>query len=378
MLAVGDVPGDQRPGALVRPEVLGLAARVAGDHRVGRGQDVLGGAVVLFQHDDPGVGEVLLELNDVADGGAAEGVDRLVRVTDHAQLGLVLLVRPDQLTDQDVLGVVGVLVLVHQDVPEPAPVLGRDLGEGLEQEHRVHDEVIEVHRAGVVQPPLVLRVGLGQRLLPVRLGLGRERLVVDQLVLQVGHLGGQRLGRVLPRVELQLAADQGHQPLRVGLVVDGERGRVTEPLGLPAQDAHAGGVERHDPHRPGLGPDQLGHPGGHLTGGLVGKGDGQDLARQHVPLGEQVGDPVGQHPGLARAGAGHDQQRAAGVDDGRPLLRIEPVQKSFSSRSGHLSRLGAAPDIRPPEPAAERRRRFAGGAATTAPSRPDTLGAFYP
>jgi len=108
---------------------------------------------------------------------------------------------------------VGVLVLVHEHMPEPAAVLGRHLGQGLEQVDRDHDQVVEVHRARRDQTPLVLAVGLGQGLVPGRGGLGGERLVVDQLVLQVRNLGGHHLRRELLGVELELTAGERHQPL---------------------------------------------------------------------------------------------------------------------------------------------------------------------
>ena len=47
------------------------------DDGVGGVEDVLGGAVVLLEQDRAGAGVVLLELLDVADRGAAEGVDGL-------------------------------------------------------------------------------------------------------------------------------------------------------------------------------------------------------------------------------------------------------------------------------------------------------------
>ncbi len=62
-------------------------------------------------------------------------------------------------------------------------------------------------------------------------------------------------------------------------------------------------------------------------------------------LGQQVGDPVRQHPGLARARAGHDEQRAALVHDGSALLRVQPVQEGIGSRRGsHVHSVGAATD----------------------------------
>ena len=87
VLVVGDVADDPRAVAGVGPEALRLAALVVADHGVGGVEDGLGRAVVLLEQDRGGVGEVLLEVEDVADVGAAEGVDRLVGVADDHQLG---------------------------------------------------------------------------------------------------------------------------------------------------------------------------------------------------------------------------------------------------------------------------------------------------
>ena len=62
---------------------------------------------------------------------------------------------------------------------------------------------------------------------------------------------------------------------------------------------------------------------------------------------DQVGDPPGQHPGLARAGAGHHQHGAAGVQHGLALRRVE---------AGEQFLLADPPD------AAGARRRPAGAA----------------
>jgi hypothetical protein len=86
VLVVGDVARDQRAVARVGPQVLGPAAGVPRHHGVRGGQDVLGRPVVLLEEDDGGVRVVLLELDDVPDGGAAKGVDRLVGVAHDAQL----------------------------------------------------------------------------------------------------------------------------------------------------------------------------------------------------------------------------------------------------------------------------------------------------
>ena len=121
VLGVGDVADDLLPGAGVGPQLLGLPVGVARDDGVRRREDRLRRAVVLVEHDLARVGEVRAELHDVAHRGAPEGVDRLVGVADHDQFtGGDLAAGPaDQLRDEAVLGVVGVLVLVDHDVAEP-------------------------------------------------------------------------------------------------------------------------------------------------------------------------------------------------------------------------------------------------------------------
>ena len=51
-----------------------------------------------------------------------------------------------------------------------------------------------------------------------------------------------------------------------------------------------------------------------------------------VALAEQVGDAMGQDPGLAGARTGDDQQRAALVHDGRALLGVEIDKELFGLR----------------------------------------------
>jgi hypothetical protein len=205
--------------------------------------------------------------------------------------------------------VVGVLVLVDEDVPEPASVVLGDGGHALQQRHRLHDQVVEVERVRRAQPGLVDAVDLGHGAL---VGVGGPLggvLGGQQLVLQVGDLRGDRARGELLRVQLQIARDQPDQPAGVVGVVDGERGTDPEVLGFAAQDAHAHRVERRHPHRTRPPAHERVDPLLHLGRGLVGEGDRHHLAGVHAPLGEQPRDPVGEHAGLARTRPGHDEQR---------------------------------------------------------------------
>ena len=125
---------DARPGRPAPASVqssLRFCARLFAITRVGGGEDRLRRAVVLLELDDLGVGEVVLEVEDVADVGAAEGVDRLLVVADHRQVAVLL----GQDLQPAVLRAVRVLVLVHEHVLEVVLVALAHLREELEQVH---------------------------------------------------------------------------------------------------------------------------------------------------------------------------------------------------------------------------------------------------
>ena len=99
----------------------------------------------------------MLELGDVADVGAAEGVDRLILIAHNRDVAVL----GGQDRDQLELGVVGVLILVHHHVVEGVlPLLAR-LRHALEQHHRLHDQVVEIHGVCLVQAPLIQLVDVG-------------------------------------------------------------------------------------------------------------------------------------------------------------------------------------------------------------------------
>ena len=63
----------------------------------------------------------------------------------------------------------------------------------------------------------------------------------------------------------------------------------------------------------------------HFAGGLVGEGDGEDVAGRD-PLGDEMGNAERDDAGLAGAGAGEDQHRAVQRFNGLALLGIERIQ----------------------------------------------------
>ena len=322
VLGFGDVTDNFRARAGGGPQLLGATVGVAFDDRVRRRKDVLRGTVVLLEQDRVGVRVVLLEVRNIADIRAAEGVDGLVGVTHDGQLGRGhgvrvgaavsrrLRVGADQFTHELVLGVVGVLVLVHEDVAELAAVVVRDFGELLQQEDGTANQVVKVEGVGGAQTLRVDGVDLRDGLLVgvIARHAGCVRFGADQLVLERGNAVAHGLGGELLSVQVELFNDEAQQALRVGRIVDGEGGLQTQRGGLTAQHAHAEAVEGRDPHVLGARTNQRLDTFTHFGSSLVGEGDGENLAGGRAVGCEQVGDAVGEHASLAGAGARDNEQ----------------------------------------------------------------------
>ena len=243
-----------------------------------------------------------------------------------------------QQNGQGVLHGVGVLVLVDEDVGEAGPIVVEHVGVEPEEADRVEQQVVEVHGVGRHHPLLVEVEDIGDP--PVEDGRRGGPVLIGPLLSGLGlaDLAQDGTGRHLLGVDVQLPGDDLHQPARVGVVVDGEGSLVAQPVAVGPEDAHAGRVEGGHPHPLAPWPDQLGHPRAHLVGGLVGEGDGQDLPGFGVAGGDEVGDAPGQHPGLARSGAGHDEQGPTPVDHRLPLRVGQPLQQGV--RPGRAPRPG--------------------------------------
>ncbi len=94
-------------------------------------------------------------------------------------------------------------------------------------------------------------------------------------------------------------------------------------LGVAAQDARGDRMKGAEPNAVGGAADHRFEPFAHLARRLVGEGDGQQFGRKSAAGGEDMGEPRRQHPGLAGAGAGENQNRAVDRFDGAPLRLVE-------------------------------------------------------
>ena len=151
--------GDQFARGVLGPQALFLALAIVADDRVGGGQDGFGRAVVLLELEDARLGKVALEVQDVANVGAAPAVDRLVLVADHAQVRAAGRKR----AHQQILHAVGVLVFVDQQMLRARLPSQQHARVALEDLVYVQQQVAEVHRVHRAQPFAIEPVNRRQR-----------------------------------------------------------------------------------------------------------------------------------------------------------------------------------------------------------------------
>ena len=343
---------------------------VEADEPVARVQDWRTGAVVAPQDDLANTRMTPLELQDVADGGAAELVDRLVVVADYRDVA----VGRGQKFDQLRLGPVCVLELVHEDVPVAALEFHPGRGRLSEQLQAQADLVTEIDVARLPKQRLVAVVGAGKLGLAASLllerrggvggGVGRSRVAGDRGrqarcrscrkargVLEIGRRAhvlvlapaeqrrqgtqkprGIAQGPVLVQLELEEPLPQEYHDLRAR-EDPRVRGQPELQRELPNEPI-AERVKRGDGRVRVAVRHQLIDARLHLVGGLVREGQGQDLGRPGPPSGDQPGDAASDDLGLARPGAGDDQQRAFAVAHRPPLFRVEPGEERLHSIRG--------------------------------------------
>ena len=374
---------------------------VVADEAVGGVEDRAAGPVVPPQDHDLRVPVALPELEDVADGGAAELVDGLVVVAHHGHVAVALGDERDELR----LGPVRVLELVHQHVPEPLLDLFPCRGDSRRSRSasetwspkstapfaassswytpyaRASSPRLRASSASAAaasghrrRPPAAAAASRRQPL-----GVREERLRGHVLVLgpreqrreRVQELGRVAQRPVLVQPQLEHVLAQEHDGL--GAREHPHVRRQSELQGELPDEPVPEGVERGDRRVRVAVRDQLVHADLHLVRGLVRERESQDLRRPCPLGGDEPGDPPRDDRRLAGARARDDQQRSVAVHDRLALLGVQPFEQLVRAR-GRRARLDGRPRSRPrpgsgPAAPAPRGRRGASRGAPGAARR---------
>jgi len=122
----------------------------------------------------------------------------------------------------------------------------------------------------------------------------------------------------------------------IAFVVDHESAGITEVGDIASQDPNASRVEGADPEIRGRHAENLLHSFAHFARGLVGEGHREDIFGRDTARPDEIGDAVGEHPGLATAGTGQHENRAFRRFDGGALLRVQRCEHRLSLQVGCL------------------------------------------
>ena len=235
---------------------------------------------------------------------------------------------------------VGVLVLVDEDVAEPALVLRQHVGVALQDGEDVQQQVAEVAGVQRPQPLLVLGVELGA-------------LVVEGARLGGGHAVRGRARGSSSRRSGRRAAAAASASRRCGAAwtiwrssrIWSSTSRMVKFDFSPTSSACRRRMRTLSAWKvPSQGmpsttpPTSWPDPRLHLARRLVGEGDGEDLVRARPAGVQQVGDAGGQRPGLAGAGAGEHQHRAVERLDRGALVGVERVEVGRRARGDRGAR----------------------------------------
>ena len=309
---------DRIAGLPLRVQPLRFPREVPRDHGVRDLEDRRRRAIVALHPHDVRAVEIGLEVEDVPDVRSAPSVHRLIVIPHDAQVPVFR----GQRLHHPVLGVVRVLVFVHEHVGEAGSVAIPHAVHGLEQAHRLEEEVVEVVGVAPREFTLVRGIDLRHDLRQQVEGLGLVFGGPHERVLRAGDPAAQGSGRPT----LRIVAHRLHHVLQradgVILVIDREGARAGRVRGFNAKDARGDRVEGADPQAPRGTADESLDPFPHLAGGLVREGDGEE-ARRLQPLFDEAGGPGREYPRLAGARAREDEQRPFAVFNRVPLLRVE-------------------------------------------------------
>ncbi len=315
-------------GAGFGAQVFTQAFAVVADEVVRRIQDIAEAAVIALQLDLMLDLELPHEIGHVANARAPEGVNALVVVADRhhrtaghrvcACGGVVAL--PGQHLDPSVLQFVGVLKLVNQDVAKTPLVM-------LSHSRVVTQQLVTAqHQLAKIDHAFALALffiqGVNLDLFAAFFVAHRHVFGTLAVFLAGGNEPSQLLGRKALVVDVELFA-QALDGRELVLGVQNLKAlRQIRHLAMRPQKTVAQAVKRPDPHAAHIHRQHVRQAGHHFLGGLVGEGDRQNATGRDLPGLQQPSDAGGQHPRLARTGAGEDQRMRVGQRHRGQLLRI--------------------------------------------------------
>ena len=305
---------------LLRPELFVLTVCIVGNDLVGGIKNGGCRPVILFQLNHHGIRIILFKIKDIPDIGAAPPINTLVIITDNTEVPAFRC----QDTDQLVLDVVGILVFIHHDIPEPFPVCIKDRGMAGEKLQGLHQQIVKIQRVQAFHPGFICNHDIVDSVAPeITAGLGEPLIRREEPVFGIADFVGGFTQRDEAVIHVQLFIDLFQHTKLVILIIDYKRAGISELFDIPPENSCADGMKSADPGFVcPLGSDQRFNPVLHLPGGFVGECQCENGPCRDSVI-NQVGQAVGQCACFSASGTGQDQQRTFKCFGGFPLFAVK-------------------------------------------------------
>ena len=243
----------------------------------------------MLEFNHLGPRESLFKVQNILDVRTAELINRLIVVTDHAEIAILFRKQFDKAE----LHGVRVLILVHHDVAEALLIVGQHIRVCLEELHCFQEQIIKVQRIVLPKEILIRPITGGNACLEIIRRLTLVALTVYHFVFRGADGREHRSLPQLLRVYVQLLHDLPHRSLLVIRIVNAEVIVIADAVNEAAQYAHTARMESRNPYslRPTL--HERIHATPHLRRRLVRKCDCKDIPRGHLFLPNQISNAVG-------------------------------------------------------------------------------------
>jgi hypothetical protein len=135
----------------LRAKLKGESVGVVFDHGTRSLKNAALRAIILSQMEEPVAGEIFLKPGKEPVIRSPEGIDGLIRVSDHQKPAAI---RGQEL-DQEILDLIDILKLVYQDKGEPVPIFLQDRRVRLQQFDHFEQHIVIIIGMTAMQQALV-------------------------------------------------------------------------------------------------------------------------------------------------------------------------------------------------------------------------------
>ena len=153
----------------------------------------MGRTVILHQHNGSGIRIILLKIHNIADICTTPAINGLIRIANYAEIAIATGQKGSKL----ILCSIGILILIHQHIPEPSLIPLPNFLIFLQKGNSHQQQIIKVQGIIFSQHCLVFLIYLSYLFLVKIMGLGFKGCWTQHLVLGIGNGIADAAGSIL-------------------------------------------------------------------------------------------------------------------------------------------------------------------------------------